>query len=177
MNEIASTHCMTRAQAAEAAEDIGSNASSNPTIGDVIATRLARRDVLRGALGVAALAGIAPLALDRALAQAVSPTRFPFKEIAAGTGEQHLVSDGYDADVLIRWGDAVVRDAPAFDPSIHPSLPPSLHPASWRSMRTARCASHRCDAWWCGARGGDGLYTLCYYISYHIILYFVNLCA
>jgi secreted PhoX family phosphatase len=117
MNDrLSSTPCLTRAQAAEAAEDIGSNASSNPTIGDVIATRLARRDVLRGALGVAALAGIAPLALDRALAQAASSSRFPFKEISAGLGEQHLVSEGYDADVLIRWGDAVMRDAPAFDP-------------------------------------------------------------
>lgn len=116
MTDIASAPCMTRSQAAEAAEDVGSNASQNPTIGDVIATRLARRDVLRGALGVAALAGIAPLALDRALAQSVSPTRFSFKEIAAGSDEKHHVSDGYDADVLIRWGDAVLRDAPAFDP-------------------------------------------------------------
>ena len=46
--------------------------SANP---EQIATRLARRDVLRGALGVAALAGIAPLALDRAQAQAGSSTR------------------------------------------------------------------------------------------------------
>jgi secreted PhoX family phosphatase len=107
---------MTRSQAAEASEDVGSNTSQNPTIGDVIATRLARRDVLRGALGVAALAGIAPLALDRALAQSVTPTRFSFREIAAGSDEKHHVSEGYDADVLIRWGDAVLRDAPAFDP-------------------------------------------------------------
>ncbi len=40
-----------RAQACEQSENAGSNASTNPTIGDVIARRYRRRDVLKGALG------------------------------------------------------------------------------------------------------------------------------
>ncbi|HMN87738.1 MAG TPA: DUF839 domain-containing protein, partial [Bauldia sp.] len=32
-----------------------------------------------------------------------------------GAGATHHVAEGYDADILIRWGDAVVADAPAFD--------------------------------------------------------------
>src|SRR6478752_6992738 len=36
----------TRSQAYEASEDIGRNASDNPTIGDVIAARFDRRDLL-----------------------------------------------------------------------------------------------------------------------------------
>ena len=48
------TDTMTRAQAYEESENAGSNASANPTIGDVIAARYRRRDILKGALGVAA---------------------------------------------------------------------------------------------------------------------------
>lgn len=107
---------LSRAQTAEASEDIGSNASANPTMGDVIAARLARRDVLRGALATVALAGVSPFALDAATAQTAA-SRFAFKEIEAGTDERHHVAEGYDADVLIRWGDAVLPDAPAFDPT------------------------------------------------------------
>ncbi len=110
---------LSRSQAAEASEDIGSNPSSNPTIGDVIATRFNRRDILRGALGVTAItATVSPLALAAsAKAQAANTTpSFNFKEIAAGSDAYHYVAEGYDADVLIRWGDAVLPGAPAFDP-------------------------------------------------------------
>ncbi len=108
----------TRAQAFEASEDIGRNTSDNPTIGDVIAARYNRRDLLKGALGVAAIAAtVSPLAIAAAdRAQAQNGTRFRFKEIAAGVDEKHYVADGHDADVLIRWGDPVLPGAPAFDP-------------------------------------------------------------
>ncbi|HEY8580187.1 MAG TPA: alkaline phosphatase PhoX, partial [Beijerinckiaceae bacterium] len=106
----------TRSQAAEAAEDIGSNGSANPTMGDVVAARLARRDVLRGGLAVAALAAMAPRAPAQAQDAPAAP-RFDFKEIAAGSDATHHIAEGYDANVLIRWGDPVTPGAPAFHPA------------------------------------------------------------
>jgi secreted PhoX family phosphatase len=111
----------TRAQAAEASEDAGTNATLNPTMGEVIAARFNRRDLLRGTLAVTAIsATVAPLALataDRAKAQGVNPTpSFDFKEITAGSDEKHYVAEGYDSDILIRWGDPVLPGAPPFDP-------------------------------------------------------------
>jgi hypothetical protein len=43
-------------------------------------------------------------------------SRFGFTEIAHGVDENHHVAPGYDADILIRWGDKVLLDAPDFDP-------------------------------------------------------------
>jgi uncharacterized protein len=109
---------LTRAQAFEESENIGRNPTDNPTIGDVIAARFRRRDILKGALGVAAIAAtVSPLAIaaaDRAHAQ--NGTRYRFKEVTAGVDEKHHVAEGHDADVLIRWGDPILPGAPAFDP-------------------------------------------------------------
>ena len=108
---------ITRARAFEESEDVGSNPTDNPTIGDVIAARLGRRDILKGALGVAAMAAtVSPLALASASRAQAAETRFRFDELAAGIDHNHHVAAGYDADILIRWGDPVVAGAPAFDP-------------------------------------------------------------
>jgi len=40
-----------------------------------------------------------------------------FKEVKQGVDEKLHVAEGYDAQVLIRWGDKVLPDAPAFDPT------------------------------------------------------------
>ncbi len=110
----------TRSQRAETSQDIGVNASVNPTIGDIIAERFSRRDLMKGALGVAAIAATTGMAAStRALAEGpASPlvSRFRFDEIEARVEQDHAVANGYDADVLIRWGDAVLPGAPAFDP-------------------------------------------------------------
>src|SRR5690606_38438280 len=88
------------------------------TLGDVIAARYGRRDILKGALGIAAIAAtVSPLALAAAArARGGNGTRFQFKEVAAGADEKHHVAEGYDADILIRWGDPVLPGAPPFDP-------------------------------------------------------------
>ncbi|MDQ2694477.1 MAG: PhoX family phosphatase, partial [Pseudomonadota bacterium] len=39
-----------------------------------------------------------------------------FGELAHGVGVTHAVAKGYRAEVLIRWGDPLTADAPAFDP-------------------------------------------------------------
>ena len=108
---------LTSAQACEESEDVGRNPTDNPTIGDVIAARFARRDILKGALGVAAIAAaVSPLALAAAGAATAEPaSRFRFDEIEAGVDDNHHVAPGYDADILIRWGDPLLPGAPAFD--------------------------------------------------------------
>ncbi len=101
-------------------DDVPAHDVSAPTIGDVIAQRFGRRDVLKGALGVTAIAAaFGPLSLTRGRRAAEAAAGLPvfrFEEIAHGADETHHVAPGYDADILIRWGDAVVDGAPAFDP-------------------------------------------------------------
>ncbi len=109
---------MSRSQAFEESENVGRNASANPTMGDIIATRYNRRDLLRNSLAVAAItATVSPLALAAGRrAEAATPeASFGFTEIEAGVDETHHVAPGYRADVLIRWGDPVLPGAPAFD--------------------------------------------------------------
>ncbi len=112
------SHYSNRAEAYEASEDVPANRSNAPTFGDVVNRRFGRRDVLRGALGVAAMGAIAGSGLlgagpRQALAASAS---YNFSEIAHGVDETHHVAPGYRAEVLIRWGDPVTADAPAFDP-------------------------------------------------------------
>jgi secreted PhoX family phosphatase len=101
----------------EDSENIPTNPSDAPTLGDVINARFGRREVLRGALAVSAMAAIAgPAAgLIAKEAEAASPS-FDFEEIEAALTETHAVAPGYKAEILIRWGDKVMADAPAFDP-------------------------------------------------------------
>ena len=95
-----------------------SNRSENATLGDIIARRYSRRDILKGSLAATAIAAtVSPLALmaaDKARAQGA--TKFEFKEITAGVDDKHHVAEGYNADILIRWGDPIFPDAPEFDP-------------------------------------------------------------
>lgn len=100
-------------------EDTPANRSENPTLGDVIATRLSRRDLMRGALAVSVITStVGPLAIAAAPRASASPKAgFDFPEVTAGSDAMHHVAQGYDADVLIRWGDAVLAEAPAFDPA------------------------------------------------------------
>jgi len=105
-------------------EDQGSNPTLGATIGDVIAERLSRRDVMRGSLAVAAVAAVVSelrlahpaSARDGSGATGSTPT-FRFAEIEAGSDATHHVAEGYDADILIRWGDRVVPGAPPFNPT------------------------------------------------------------
>jgi len=115
----------------EAQEDVPVNPSTAPTLGDLINARFSRRDLLRGALGVtalgalaasplAALAGIGEQGADSgagADAADTSDTGFAFTEITHGVDETHHVAPGYRAEVLVRWGDPILPDAPAFDPA------------------------------------------------------------
>jgi secreted PhoX family phosphatase len=118
MNDQPATPRLTRSQAFEESENTGRNPAPNRTIGDVIDARFSRRDVIKGVLGVAAItATVSPLALMAAGRARAAASSFTFAEADAGVDDTHHVAEGYDADVLIRWGDPVFADAPAFDPA------------------------------------------------------------
>ncbi len=98
-------------------DDISTNPLTAPTFGDVVAARFSRRDVMRGALGVTAIAAtMGPLALAMTQSAHAAAGRYVFEEIQHGVDETHHVAPGYDMNILIRWGDPVEADAPAFDP-------------------------------------------------------------
>jgi secreted PhoX family phosphatase len=107
-------------QGLETAEFEPTNITANPTMGEIIGARFSRRGLLKGSLAVSAIAAtVGPMALltaDRAQAQGVA-TRFSFPEVEAGVDADHHVAEGYDVDVLLRWGDAVEPGAPEFDPT------------------------------------------------------------
>ncbi len=99
-------------------DDTPSNTSTAPALGDIVATRFSRRRMIRGTLGTAAIAAMTG---DSLLGVLASPARageseFSFAEIEHGVDETHHVAAGYDADILIRWGDPVLPGAPDFDP-------------------------------------------------------------
>ncbi len=107
-----------RAEAYEANDDVPLSPKDRESIGDVILRRYSRRAVVRGSLGVVAAAvlfGPAALASRPARAE-VSEDRFGFAEVEAGVDETHHLAAGYDAQVLLRWGDPLFPDSPAFDP-------------------------------------------------------------
>ncbi|HEV2502946.1 MAG TPA: PhoX family phosphatase [Mesorhizobium sp.] len=96
------------------------NPTDNRTMGEIIAARFSRRGFLKGSLAVSAIAvTVSPLALmsaDEARA-AEGASAFTFDEVEAGIDDTHHVAAGYDADVLLRWGDPLFADAPEFDPA------------------------------------------------------------
>ena len=103
----------------EAADAEPRNMTDNPTMGELIGARFSRRGFLQGSLAVSAIAAtVSPLALLSARpARAQEGSAFAFTEIEAGIDENHHIAEGYDADILLRWGDAVLADAPEFDPT------------------------------------------------------------
>jgi secreted PhoX family phosphatase len=108
-----------RAEAFEAFDDIPTNPNLRNTIGDVINARYGRRDLLKGALGVTATTALfgtsALIATGPAAADGHARGRFAFDELTWGNDETHHIAAGYDADILLRWGDPIFTNAPEFD--------------------------------------------------------------
>ncbi len=108
-----------RAEAFEAFDDIPTNPNLGRTIGDVINARYGRRDFLRGSLAVTATTALfgttALTAPKSAQAATASDSRFKFEELNWGNDTEHHIAEGYNADILVRWGDPITADAPEFD--------------------------------------------------------------
>ena len=115
------TKYATASEAYEASEDTPANPIRSATIGDIIHARMGRRDMLRGALGVTAITALASssLALFAGAGDALAgdTAKVSFPEIVHGADETHHVAEGYNANILMRWGDPVVAGAPDFDPA------------------------------------------------------------
>nr|WP_234450813.1 alkaline phosphatase PhoX [Paracoccus sp. MC1862] len=90
-------------------------------MGEIIAARFSRRGFLMGSMAATAIwATVSPMAMfaaGEAQAQdAAAGSVFDFPEIVAGVDRDHHAAEGYDADILLCWGDEVFADAPDFDP-------------------------------------------------------------
>ncbi|WP_245704861.1 PhoX family protein [Belnapia rosea] len=92
-------------------EDIGSNPNPHGTLAEIAERRLSRRGVLMGAVASAALAAVGPT-----LAEVAGPSSLGFPELAHRLSQGDAVAEGYETQVVIRWGDPVLADAPPFDP-------------------------------------------------------------
>jgi secreted PhoX family phosphatase len=96
-------------------ENIGSNPSAETSIGELIERRLSRRGAMRGLAGLGAAAVLGDQ-LAGAPAQAAGPSSLTFAELPRHLDVTQHVAEGYEARVLIRWGDPVLPGAPALDP-------------------------------------------------------------
>ncbi|WP_432084955.1 PhoX family protein [Streptomyces sp. bgisy095] len=104
------------------------NTSDNEYAGDLIAGVLSRRSALRAAavvtvasaVGGAAVLGEAPAAEAHG-GHGHQPNRadgargLRFAPVAPNTADQVTVPSGYSQNVVIRWGEPILRGAPAFD--------------------------------------------------------------
>ncbi|MDH2429415.1 PhoX family phosphatase [Sphaerisporangium sp. TRM90804] len=102
------------------------NTSDNAYFSDILTGALSRRGALRaGALGTliatVGVAGAAPALAEPAdpavepLARGHQKNGLRFAPVAPNTRDVLTVADGYASSVVVRWGDPVLPDAPAFD--------------------------------------------------------------
>ncbi|MDB5416355.1 MAG: dTDP-glucose 4,6-dehydratase [Rubritepida sp.] len=94
-------------------EDIGSNPAPRATIGEIIEARFSRRGTLLSAL---ALAATGTDALAQGAPREGGPSTLTFPELRHQLAQTDAVAQGHKTHVVIRWGDPVLPDAPAFDP-------------------------------------------------------------
>jgi secreted PhoX family phosphatase len=88
-------------------------AKSAATYANLVEARVSRRAMLAGLAGGAALAAAPALWPKRAEAAGSS---LAFTELGRIYDQTHHVAPGYDANILIRWGDPIARDV-TFDPA------------------------------------------------------------
>lgn len=101
----------------EIQDDRRTSPTGQPTLGDLLAKRLNRRGALQGLLAAGVMAGVGvPLSNADAQSTADTHSSFDFQPVPHGVDATHHVADGHATQVLLRWGDPLFPDAPAFDP-------------------------------------------------------------
>lgn len=111
------------------------NTSDNEYAGDIIAGALSRRSMMRAAavVTVAAAAGTTALAGPAAPSAEAAPLAgrtagkpkptasgargLRFAAVAPNTADKVTIPDGYGQNVVIRWGEPILRGAPASTPT------------------------------------------------------------
>ena len=94
-------------------EDIGIDRPRARALSEVAASRFGRRFLLGAGAAYAGSTALVPATA----ATRKSGSTLAFKEVPQVLDERDHVAAGYRADVVIRWGDAVEKGAPAFDPA------------------------------------------------------------
>ncbi|MBI4391888.1 MAG: PhoX family phosphatase [candidate division NC10 bacterium] len=89
------------------------NPSGNPTFESVLAARLSRRSLLKGAATGLVMISAGPLGASRS---ARAESAGGFTPVPATTEDRLIVPPGYRHTVILRWGDPLFADAAAFDP-------------------------------------------------------------
>ncbi|MGB3406015.1 MAG: PhoX family phosphatase, partial [Jannaschia sp.] len=88
---------------------------------DVVDRAVSRRGFLTGVLAIGSGAAVMGTGVGALLgstsAARAQAAMFPFEGIPAYTDGTVHVPEGYDCDVVARWGDALFSDAEAFDPA------------------------------------------------------------
>jgi hypothetical protein len=97
-------------------EDIRSRSKSMP-FRSVLEIRLARRDWLKGAAVAAIAPGFVGSIFSRDALAGGTASSLTFSELKRIYDDKHHVAPGYRANILVRWGDQVMPDAPDFDPA------------------------------------------------------------
>jgi secreted PhoX family phosphatase len=95
-------------------QSVNPRVGTAPTFAEVLDARLSRRGFLTSAAASAGAVGLTACA-SSTTAEASAPG-VDFPEIERAVTGDIAVPPGYDAGVLIRWGDALFEDSPAFDP-------------------------------------------------------------
>lgn len=97
-------------------DDVPSNESGNTPFATVAEQRLSRRGVLAGLAGAAAVGLAGQTTVSRRALAAGAKSTLTFTETPHVYDATHHVAPGYNAEILLRWGDAVESGAPPFDP-------------------------------------------------------------
>jgi uncharacterized protein len=92
-------------------DDTASNPSQNDTFESILQAYMSRRTLLKGAAASLLLAYASPLRCSSA--EVGTPG---FTPLTHSTADKLLVPEGYEYNVVIRWGDPLLADTPAFDP-------------------------------------------------------------
>lgn len=100
-------------------DDLGrSNPDPRQPIGEIIAARYARRALLGAGAAAAALAALPKdAAAQTAVPRSGGPSTLTFPELRHQLSQDHAVAEGYEAQIVIRWGDPVLPGALPFDPA------------------------------------------------------------
>ena len=93
------------------------NESGNEYLGDILSKAVSRRAMLKGSAGAALVvyAGSKGMRGGQAHAATSSDHGLAFTPVEPNTVDDIIVPNGYDYELVIRWGDPLFEDAPEFD--------------------------------------------------------------
>ena len=95
------------------------NPTRNPYFGDIVTQAMSRRSLLRAVavLGLVGAAGTTAAACTVATPPPGEATGLEFSPVAPNTADAVTVAEGYQQQVVVRWGEPIVNGAPPFAPT------------------------------------------------------------